>query len=87
MNSYLSLKILDNYVENLTNSLLKVVLWLSELRSVSAKISFEFYNQAGELVATGEQTGLFIGVESQRPYKLSEVGRKQFLPYVAQAQK
>jgi acyl-CoA thioester hydrolase len=65
----------------------KVVLWLSELRSASANMSFEFYNQHGELVATGEQAGLFIGLENQRPHKLSEEDKKRFEPYVAEVKK
>lgn len=61
----------------------RVVLWLSELRSVSAKMRFEFCNQHNQLVATGEQAGLFVELESQRLHKLSEQDRKRFEPYVA----
>ena len=60
-----------------------VVMWLSELGSSSAKMSFEFYNQQNNIVATGEQVGLFISLESQRPHKLSDHDRKRFEPYLA----
>ena len=63
----------------------RVVLWLSELRSMSANMCFEFYNQHDQLVATGQQAGLFISLEKQRPHRLSEQDRKRFEPYVAEA--
>ncbi|MBW9276021.1 MAG: acyl-CoA thioesterase [Candidatus Thiodiazotropha sp. (ex. Lucinisca nassula)] len=65
----------------------RVVLWLSELRSMSANMSFEFYNQHNQLVATGEQAGLFISLEKQRPHKLSQQDRKRFEPYVSESSK
>ena len=60
----------------------RVVLWLSELKGASAKMSFEFYNQLHELVATGEQAGLFIRLENQRPHRLSENDRARFEAYL-----
>ena len=65
----------------------KVVMWLSELRSISANMVFEFYNQHNNLVATGEQKRLFIGLKTQRPHKLSDQDRALFVPYVADLQK
>lgn len=65
----------------------RVVMWLSELRSMSANMHFEFYNQHNQLVATGEQAGLFIGLEKQRPHKLSEQDRERFEPYVKELSK
>ncbi|MEW8683443.1 MAG: thioesterase family protein [Candidatus Thiodiazotropha endolucinida] len=65
----------------------RVVLWISELKSASANMSFKFYNQHDELVATGKQAGLFISLENQRPYRLSKNDRALFEPYVARASK
>ena len=44
---------------------------------------FEFYNQLNDIVAEGEQVGLFIKVDSQRPHKLSALDRARFEPYIA----
>ena len=60
----------------------RVVMWLSELRNISANMCFKFYNQHNQLVATGEQAGLFINLEKQCPHKLSDEDRKRFEPYV-----
>ena len=61
----------------------RVVLWISELKNASATMRFEFYNQLNDIVAEGEQVGLFITVDGQRPYKLSASERARFEPYVA----
>ena len=61
----------------------RVVLWISELKNASATMRFEFYNQRNDIVAEGEQVGLFIKVDSQRPHKLSALDRARFEPYVA----
>lgn len=60
----------------------RVVLWISELKNISANMSFRFYNQNNDLVAEGEQIGLFIDVKSQRPHKLFDQARARFEPYV-----
>jgi acyl-CoA thioester hydrolase len=59
-----------------------VVMWLSELRSASVVMNFEFFNQFDDLVATAKQAGLFIGLETQRPYKLTESVRERFKAYL-----
>ena len=61
----------------------KVVLWLSEMKSISARIHFDFYNQHDELVASGDQVGLFVDLKTQRAYKLSDEERQRFEPYLA----
>ena len=61
----------------------RVVLWVSELKNASATMRFEFYNQLNDIVAEGEQVGLFIKVDSQRPHKLSASDRARFEPYIA----
>ncbi len=73
-----------NYIKPLLlGDEVRIVVWLSELRSMSAKMRFEFYNQHDQLVATGEQAGLFISLESQRPHRLSKQDRKRFEPYLS----
>lgn len=42
---------------------------------------FEFLNQRDEIVATGQQTGIFIGFSDQRIHKLSDSERALFEPY------
>ena len=61
----------------------RVVLWISELKNASATMRFEFYNQLNDIVAEGEQVGLFIKVDSQRLHKLSTSDRARFEPYIA----
>ena len=61
----------------------RVVLWVSELKNASATMRFEFYNQLNDIVAEGEQVGLFIKVDSQRLHKLSTSDRARFEPYIA----
>ena len=59
-----------------------VELWLSELRRASARIEFRFYNQGGDLAASGSQRGLFINQSTQRPHRLSRERRALFEPYL-----
>ena len=59
-----------------------VVMWITEMKSISATMEFQFFNQHDELVAEGEQVGLFIKLETQRPHKLSEDHRKRFEQYL-----
>ena len=61
----------------------RVVLWISKLKNASATMRFEFYNQLNDIVAEGEQVGLFIKVDNQRAHKLSALDRARFEPYVA----
>jgi len=60
----------------------KVVLWISELKRISATMIFHFFNQRNELIADGVQTALFINIDNQRPYKLPIEDRARFEPYV-----
>ena len=60
----------------------RVILWISDLKRISATILFNFINQRNELVAEGMQTALFVNVENRRPYKLPMEDRARFEPYV-----
>ncbi len=57
--------------------------WLSELRRASARLAFRFYRNGDALAASGSQKGLFIHLESKRPYRMSDEMRARFLPYLA----
>ena len=57
-------------------------LWLSELRGASARIEFRFYNGEEILVAMGNQKGLFVDPNTQRPRRLEPHQRKLFEPYL-----
>jgi acyl-CoA thioester hydrolase len=56
----------------------RVVMWISAMKNISASMKFQFFNQNDELVAEGEQLGLFIKVDSQRPHKLSDDHKARF---------
>ena len=58
--------------------------WVSELRRASAQIAYRFYKNDGVLAATGSQKGLFIHLDSKRPYRMSKEMRARLLPYLAE---
>jgi acyl-CoA thioester hydrolase len=60
------------------SEVVKIEIWISELKNASAVMSFNFYNEKGELSAFGSQRGLFIHRESVKPYRLSLEERKAF---------
>ncbi len=60
-------------------------IWLSQLRGASAEMSFEFFNQHGELAAIGAQRGLFITLSTQKPKRLSAEDRDRFSHYLIEA--
>jgi acyl-CoA thioester hydrolase len=64
----------------------RVELWLSRLKKVSAVMEFLFMNGQGEEVARGRQTGLFIDAVSHRPKPLSREERDRFLVYLEKEQ-
>jgi acyl-CoA thioester hydrolase len=63
----------------------RVVLWISELKRISATLSFQFYNQHDELVADGMQVAVFVSLTEQKPYRLSAEDRSLFRPFVQEA--
>jgi acyl-CoA thioester hydrolase len=60
----------------------RVVLWISELKRISATLNFQFFNQEDDLVADGVQVALFINLANQRPYRLPPEERARFEPYL-----
>ncbi len=60
----------------------RIEVWLSRLKHVSAIMEFRFYNGKGELTADVRQTGLFIDKESHQPKALDVRVREGFMPYL-----
>ncbi len=60
----------------------RIEIWLSRLKNVTAVMEFRFYNTAGELTTTGRQTGLFIDGTSHKPHRISREQRDAFSVYL-----
>ena len=61
----------------------RVEVWLSKLRNVSAIMEFRFYNAKKELVAEGRQTGLFIDRKTHVPTPLDKKTHAGFIKLLA----
>ena len=62
----------------------RIEVWLSKLKNVSAVMQFRFYNQSGELTTTGSQTGLFIDGTFHKPHRITEKQHAAFASYLAE---
>ncbi len=60
------------------NEIVKIEIWVSELKNASAIMKFNFYNSKGELAAFGSQHGLFIHRDTVKPYRLNAEERGAF---------
>jgi len=60
----------------------RIEVWLSRLRHVSANMEFRFYNSNDELTVSGSQTGLFIDKESHQPTPLDKNSLVSFAEYL-----
>lgn len=60
----------------------RIEVWLSRLRNVSANMEFRFYNGNNELTVSGTQTGLFIDKESHQPTPLDKKSLAAFAEYL-----
>ena len=60
----------------------RIEIWLSRLKNVTAIMEFRFYNTAGELTTTGRQTGLFVNGNSHKPHRISREQRAAFSVYL-----
>jgi acyl-CoA thioester hydrolase len=60
----------------------RVEIWLSELKRASARVEHRFYKNGDTLAASGSQRGLFVDLESMRPYRLPREMRAAFEPYL-----
>jgi acyl-CoA thioester hydrolase len=60
----------------------RVEAWFSEIRAASAWVEYRFYNQRGELAASGRQKGVYLHRDSLRPYRLTSDERARLEPYL-----
>ena len=60
----------------------QIEVYLSGLRKISATINFIFLNQNNELVADGQQEGLFVSIKTKRPHKLSKEHWEMYAQYL-----
>ena len=56
----------------------RVEMWISELKKISATMRFRFIRLPDEVVAKGKQEGLFFSLETKKPYKLPHEERLCF---------
>jgi len=54
----------------------QIEIWFSELMNASAIMEFRFYNENGELAASGQQKGLFINRETMKVHRMTDEERK-----------
>lgn len=59
-----------------------VEMWLSEFKNASGVMKFCFYNGKGNLVAEGQQRGIFLDQKTLRPRRLQSEERELFSPYL-----
>lgn len=60
----------------------RVEMWISELKKISAIMRFRFIRLPDEVVATGKQEGLFFSLVTKKPYKLTEEERLLFSAFI-----
>lgn len=60
--------------------------WVSELKPASAWVEYRFYNQNGELAASGRQKGVYLYRETLRPYRLTAEERARLEAYLESAE-
>ncbi len=60
----------------------KIEVWISELKNVSAVIEFRFYNSKNELAAIASQVGLFVDSKTIKPHRLNENEKEAFLKFL-----
>ncbi len=61
---------------------IRIELFLSKLGKISATIKFNFIKEPDEIVAEGEQDGLFFSLATKRAHKLTDEQRMLFAMYV-----
>ncbi len=60
----------------------RIEIWLSSLKNVTAVMEFRFYNSQGELTTSGRQTGLFLDGASHKPCRINKEQRAAFAVYL-----
>ncbi len=60
----------------------KIEVWISELKNVSAVIEYRFYNSKNELASVASQVGLFVNSNTIKPHRLTPQEKEAFLQFV-----
>ncbi len=60
----------------------KIEVWISELKNVSAVIEYRFYNSKNELASVASQVGLFVNSNTIKPHRLTLQEKEVFLQFV-----
>lgn len=57
------------------NNTVNIDIWISKINNASMIMEFRFYNERGELCATGRQKGSFIDRKTMRPVRMNDEQR------------
>jgi acyl-CoA thioester hydrolase len=60
----------------------KIEVWISELKNVSALIEYRFYNSKNELASVASQVGLFVNSSTIKPHRLTPEEREAFTKFL-----
>ena len=64
----------------------RVEIWLSRMRGVTARIEVRFFDGGGRLAASGCHRGVFINAETKRPLRLPPALRSALEPFLKEAE-
>ena len=64
---------------------LVIELWISKLTRIAATMEIRFFRNGNELAASGFQKGLFVSLETERPYRLSDEEKGLFEPFLLES--
>jgi len=56
----------------------RMEIWVGEMKAASAVMEFRIYKNGGPLAAEAQQTGLFINLETKKPYRITKEERALF---------
>jgi len=60
----------------------RVDIWLSELRGVTARMEVRFFDGGGGLAAAGWHRGVFVDARTKRPLRLPQALRSSLEPFL-----
>ncbi|NOX16752.1 MAG: acyl-CoA thioesterase [Chlorobi bacterium] len=56
----------------------RMEVWVGEMKAASAVMEFRIYKNGDALAAEAQQTGLFINLETKKPYRITKEERALF---------
>ena len=59
-----------------------IEIWISKLNNASMIMEFRFYNEKGDLCASGQQKGSFINRKTMRPVRMTPVQKNSLQKYL-----